>query len=221
MMTVLQQDVKKSLKNICISNINKLMFGHLNINSLRNKFGILRSEQIKVSIDVFQASEKKLDHSFPKRQFLRFHRNRIGGRITLYLRKDISAKLLSHDFPSAENFFIQINLHKKKWLINCSYNPHKSNVWKHLDIFSRSLDALSTRYENIVLLGDFNSCVGDEALQTFCKFYSLDSLIKQPTCFKNPQNSSCVVLNLTNKPRSSNCMFLSCHVRVSEWIHTL
>ena len=197
------------------------MFGHLNINSLRNKFGILRSEQIKVSIDVFKVSEKKLEHSFPERQFLRFHRNRIGGRITLYLRKDISAKLLSHDFPSAESFFIEINLHKKKWLINCSYNPHKSNIWKHLDIISRSLDALSTRYENIALLGDFNSCVGDEALQTFCKFYSLDSLIKQPTCFKNPQNSSCIVLNLTNKPRSSDCMFLSCHVRVSEWIHTL
>ena len=84
------------------------------------------------------------------------------------------------------------------------------------NIISRSLDALSTRYENIALLGDFNSCVGDEALQTFCKFYSLDSLIKQPTCFKNPQNSSCIVLNLTNKPRSSDCMFLSCHVRVSE-----
>ena len=104
------------------------MFGHLNINSLRNKFGILRSEQIKVSIDVFKVSEKKLEHSFPEPQFLRFHRNRIGGRITLYVRKDISAKLLSHDFPSAESFFIEINLHKKKWLINCSYNPHKSNI---------------------------------------------------------------------------------------------
>ena len=105
----------------------------------------------------------------------------------LYVREDIPAKLLSHDFPSAENFFIEINLCKKKWLINCSYDPHKSNIAKHLDIISRSLDALSTEYENIALLGDFNACVHDEASQTFCKFYSLHSLIKQPTAFKNPE----------------------------------
>ena len=56
--------------------------------------------------------------------------------------------------------------------------------------------------ENIVLLGDFNACVDDEALQTFCKFYSLHSLIKQPACFKNPENPSCIDLILANKPRS-------------------
>ena len=36
----------------------------------------------------------------------------------------------------------------------------------HLNII-RSLDIHSTKYENIVLLGDFNACVDDEALQTF------------------------------------------------------
>ena len=85
---------------------------------------------------------------------------------------------------------------------NCSYNPHKSNIGKHLDIISRSLDTFSTKYENIILLGDFNACVDDEALQSFCKSYSLHSLIKQPTCFKNPENPSCIDLFLTNKPRS-------------------
>ena len=30
-------DAKKTLKNINISNINKLIFGYLNINSLKNK----------------------------------------------------------------------------------------------------------------------------------------------------------------------------------------
>ena len=101
-----------------------------------------------------------------------------------------------------ESFFTEINLYKKKWLVNCFYNPHKSNTGKHLDIISRSLGALSSKYENIVLLGDFNACVDDEALQTFCKFYSLHSLIKQPAYFKNPENPSCTDLILTNKPRS-------------------
>ena len=80
----------------------------------------------------------------------------------IYVREDIPAKLLSHDFLSAENFFLEINLYKKKWLISCSYNSHKSSIGKHLDIIGKSLDALSTKYENIVLLDDFNACVDDE-----------------------------------------------------------
>ena len=118
-----------------------------------------------------------MDNSFPEAQFLiegfhspfRFDRNINGGRIMLYVREDIPTKLLSHIFPGVESFFVEINLHKKKWLINCSYNPHKSNIINHLNIISRSLDIHSTKYENIVLLGDFNACVDDEALQTFCK----------------------------------------------------
>ena len=109
---------------------------------------------------------------------------------------------LAMTFQVWEAFFVEINLHKKKWLINCSYNPHKSNIINPLNIISRSLDIHSTKYENIVLLGDFNACVDDEALQTFCKSYSFNSLIKQPTCFKNPKNPSCIDLILTSKPRS-------------------
>ena len=86
--------------------------------------------------------------------------------------------------------------------INCSYNTHKRNIGTHLDIIGRSLHALSTKYQNIVLLHDFNACVDDEALKTFCKFYSLRSLIKQPACFKNPENHNCTNLILTNKPSS-------------------
>ena len=67
--TILHSDVKKSLKNIRNTNINKLIFGHLNINSLKNKFDIL-SEQVKGSIDIFIVSETKLDDSFPEGQFL-------------------------------------------------------------------------------------------------------------------------------------------------------
>ena len=62
--TFSQPDVKKSLKNICISNMNKLIFGQLNINSLKNKFDLL-SEEVKGSI-IFMASETKLDDSFPE-----------------------------------------------------------------------------------------------------------------------------------------------------------
>ena len=99
--------------------------------------------------------------------------------------------------PFAESFFYRNQPFSKRSSFNCSYNPGKSNIGKHLDIISRSLVTLFTKYENI-LLGDCSACVDKEALNTFYKSYSLQSLIKQLTCFKNPENSSCMDLILTN-----------------------
>ena len=105
-------------------------------------------------------------------------------------------------------FFFEIIIHKKKWLINYSYNPNKNNIKNLLEIISNVLDAFSTKYENIILLGDFNVCVDDEGMRNFFNSYNLNSLIKQPTYFKNPENPSCTDLSLTNKTRSfqSTCV---------------
>ena len=80
------ENAKRTLKKIRVSNINRLVLGHLNINSLRTKFDFL-CEQSKGYIDVFMTSESKLDDSFPHGQFLidgfhmpfRFDRNKNGG----------------------------------------------------------------------------------------------------------------------------------------------
>ena len=66
--------------------------------------------------------QSKLDDSFPHRQFLinrfytpfRFDPNKYGGAILLYVQEGIPGKILSHEFPSAERFFVEIILHKKK-----------------------------------------------------------------------------------------------------------
>ena len=47
---------KRTLRDICIRNINRLVFGHLNIKLRRTKFDFL-CKQIKLSIDVFMISE--------------------------------------------------------------------------------------------------------------------------------------------------------------------
>ena len=39
-------------------------------------------------------------------------------------------------------------------------------------------------------MGDFNAEVGEEAMRVFCDTYDLSNLVKAPTCFKNPENSS-------------------------------
>ena len=50
-------------------------------------------------------------------------------------------------------------------------------------------------------MGDFNSEPHDLHMEDFCLNYNLSNLIKEPTCFKNPENTSCIDLMLTNFPK--------------------
>ena len=203
-------DPQSFLKDMRVNNFNRLIVGQLNINSLRNKFEQL-SLMISGNIDVFMISETKLDETFPAAQFslpgycnpYRFDRNRNGGGIMLFIREDIPSRLVERKFRNNnEYFFVEINLRKKKWLLCCSYNPHKNSISTHIDFFRRELDFHSSFYENFMLLGDFNSEMADASLKDFCNLYLLKNLIKKPTCFKNPENPRTIDLILTNRPRS-------------------
>ena len=99
-----------------------------------------------------------------------------------------------------ECFYVEINLYNQKWLINCSYNPHKNNIGAHLDS-CKSLDLFSCNFERIILL-DFNVEVDENRMKSFCEIYGLKNLIKQPTCYKNPDKPTCIDFILTNVPRS-------------------
>ena len=97
-----------------------------------------------------------------------------------------------------EAFIFELNFHKKKWLVCCSYNPNKSNIYRHLDTLRESLDLYSAHYENTILIRDFNVNIDDPHMESFYESYRFKNLIKDPTCFKNPDNLSCIALILTN-----------------------
>ena len=133
-----------------------------------SKFDLF-SEQIKGTIDVLKISETKTDDSFPIGQFLiegfctpyRLDRNSKGGGVLLYVREDIPSNLITVDINPGinliESFYVELNLRNNKWLINCSYNPHKSLIGNDLDAVSKTLDLYSSAYDKIILLGDFNT----------------------------------------------------------------
>ena len=101
------------------SNLNRLIFAHLNINSIRNKFEFL-AKYLVSDVDLLMISETKIDNSFSKGQFLikgfcepfRIDRNIHGGGILFYVREDIPVKPLP-----AECLFVEIHLRKRKWLV--------------------------------------------------------------------------------------------------------
>ena len=57
---------------------------------------------------------------------------------------------------SFKGFFVELNLRSKKWLLGCSYDPHKEKITSHLSNLGIALENLCTVYENITVLGDFN-----------------------------------------------------------------
>ena len=81
-----------------------------------------------------------------------------------------------------------IDLHNDKWLIICSYNPHKNMIGDHLHTLSAKLDTYSSSYNNFIILDDFNIEMQEQQIKAFCDNYSLKSLIGQPLCYKSPSN---------------------------------
>ena len=75
----------------------------------------------------------------------------------------------------------------------------------HLNHLGKGLDNYIGNYDNILLLGDFNSEFSVPCLNDFCDIYNLKNVVEEPTCYKNPENPSCIDLFLTNRPRTFQC----------------
>ena len=155
-----------------------MIFGHLDANSLRNKFDIL-SEHIKGSRDIVTVSETKIDVSFPKGQFsLKVFIHHLD-LIVIEMVEELCFRGIMISQPNCQamifllqkDLLLRLTCIERNGLLTVLITPTK--VTKE-----NVLDALSTKSENIILLGDFNAYVDNEVLQTFCKFYSLHILIK-------------------------------------------
>ena len=153
----------------------KLILGHLNFNSIQNKSEALVFV-IDNNINIFLISEIKLDDSFPTAQFLikgfsapyRFDRNSKGGGLPLYIREDIISTILTYiSNCDIETLSGEINLRKRKWLLNGSYNSNKSQISHHLECLNSILDEYSNKYENYVFIGDFNVNTSDSSMKEF------------------------------------------------------
>ena len=99
-------------------------------------------------------SKTKIDGTFPLAQFCvesystpyRLDRTCEGGGLLLYVR-DVylqnKIKLKFTENESFEEYFVEIILRKKQWLLCYSYNPDKNKILSHLHLTSKALDDLS------------------------------------------------------------------------------
>ena len=99
---------------------------------------------------------------------------------------------------SVESISIELNVRKKKWLVNCSYSTNNSNICDHVRSLGKSLGTLLTNFDQVFLMGDFNAEEAIFHIKYFCNLYKLKNLNKVPTCFKDPGDPKTTDLMLKN-----------------------
>ena len=173
------KNARDVLREIRIKNVNRVVIGSLNINSLPSKLEMLK-QVIGKNLDILTIQETKLDSSFPTKQLTiegysepyRLDRNRDGGGVLIYVREDIPSKpLTKHNFTQyVEGLFVEINLRKTKLLLfggyrsdDPEYGLSKSDFLEQLRF---SLDKYSS-YEKILVAGDLNIDNDEEILEEF------------------------------------------------------
>ena len=119
--------------------------------------------------------------------------------LLLYVRDDLPSKQIKLKFienKAFEGVFVETNLRIKKWLLCCSYNPDKNKILSHLHLLANQ------KYDNVILLGDFSNEPEEKSMSNFLDTYHLKNIVKQKTCFKNPDRPTCSNLILTKSSRS-------------------
>ena len=189
------------LKKVRINNIKAVIIETLNVNFLVSKFDELKLIGQGI-FDILIINETKLDAFFPVNQFFingfstpyRLDRNQNGGGIIIYVREDITSKMLTkHKFPDdIEALFIETRFRKFKWLLIGLNHPPSQSDQCFFDDLDKALDVYST-YEKVLINGGFNAQEGEKSLKR------RKSLNKEATCYKNPNKPSCIDLIFNTK----------------------
>ena len=195
------------MKNLRLKNVNKIIIGQININSISSKFNQLKELVLK-HVDILVVCETKLDETFPSSQFHmdgfslphRLDRNRNRGGVMIFVKEDIPSKLLTkYNFPSdVEGLFVELNFRKSRWLLFGTYHPPAKNDQYFFNCIDKALDTYSN-YDNVLLAGDFNAEDDESCLSNFLYQHDLYNLVKVDTCFKNSSKPTSIDIFLTTK----------------------
>ena len=69
-------------------------------------------------------------------------------------------------------------------MIFCSYNTHNQTIL-HKESLDKAVNSRSSKYENLLTIGDFNAQAINTSVKNFCGIYSFTHLLKEQTCYEN------------------------------------
>ena len=92
-----------------------------------------------------------------------------------------------------------------KFLLIGVYHSNSAEYGTSDDVFLHEIGTcldVHSSYDNFLIAGDLNMQEHSMKLSDFLDEFHMKNLVKEPTCFKNPENPSCVDLFITNFHRS-------------------
>ena len=124
-------------------------------------------------MDILVIAETKLDASFPKNQFLipgfktpyRLDVSEKSGGLLVFVRDCILSTVIKVDNMSTDIQVIpfELNIRKQKWLLLPIYRPPNQNMSFFVEQIFKLIDKFG-RYNNVLVLGDFNMEPNDKNL---------------------------------------------------------
>ena len=179
-----------------------LHFHHVNINGLLPKIDELKHIANKTKATIIGITESKLDHTVSDHDILWCDRNRNGGGVACYIKKDLCFNTRALTCKEIENIIFDILLPKLKPVTTgVFYRP--PNQAKLMELVVKSFSLLTLKDNEIYLLGDFsinllqngNYILNRKGItpregpvhtmlnkyQGFCQIFSLKQLITCPT----------------------------------------
>ena len=212
------------IKNIMAFRSKRLsnpLISYYNINSLRNKFFEIKDLASNVLPDILILAETKIDKHFKDSEFTLdgYYRpqrkdfsSNSGGLIQFqYVRNGIIySPKPEFELNNFESISTELTFNKQKWLLLSFYRTErnqskKENIANFFQQLNESVEKISLKYENFILMGDINidvkdpKAVGFVKLNDFMDLYNLKNLVKDKTCF-HKGHESLIDLILTNKP---------------------
>ena len=119
------------------------------------------------------------------------------------MRADIPSQEKESNLPNnVEAIVVEINLRKTKFLLIGTYHSTNEKYGTTDDVFLNKIGMVLDMYsshDKFLIAGDVNIKEGGVCLDDFLDEFHAKNLVKEPTCFKNPDNHSCVDLFITNK----------------------
>ena len=139
-----------------------LHFLHRNMNSLLLKAHEIRCIANKTKAAIIGITESKLDHTlpdlevnFPEYHILWCHRNRKGGGVTCYIKKDLCFNTITLHYKELEHLVFDILLPKSKPIfIGVFCRP--PNQAEFDDLMVEKVSNWNVKYNEIYFRGDFN-----------------------------------------------------------------
>ena len=196
--------VVSELRTVRKTHGKNLVFLHVNINSLKDKYDNIDELLVNKYADVLCITETKLNDEYKSPLYecngfklYRKDRTSNSGGMVLWIRSDIPQERIQDleiTSPShhIECIVVKLTVKNEKWYLICVYKNPKVPDNIFITKLAELLNNVTSEAKEIVLIGDINIDMqhkNDNVTSMICNVYGLSNVIKAPTCFKKPEGT--------------------------------